>query len=118
MTKSRGVEDALNMWTVLGSIGQDLRYGWRELAAGKVWTAVAILSLGIALGAAGGVFGILLPYIESLPVRHPDELVAFRYERSTDRPFAALTSRRVWEEMYAANRTLSSMFAFTLVSNC
>ena len=66
------------------------------------------LSLGIALGAAGGVFGILLPFIESLSVAHPDELVAFRYERYTDRPNAALTSRLVWEEVYAANTTDSS----------
>jgi predicted permease len=108
----------LNIWTVAGSIGQDLRYGWRELAAGKLWTAVAALSLGIGLGAASGVFGILLPFIESLPVAHPEELVAFRYDRITDRANSVLTSRLVWEEMYTANRTLSSMFAFTLVSNC
>jgi predicted permease len=106
------------MWTGAGSIGQDLRCGWRELAAGKLWTAVAILSLGIGLGAASGVFGILLPFIESLPVAHPEELVAFRYDRNTDRANAVLTSRLVWEQMYTANRTLSSMFAFTLVSNC
>ena len=80
-----GIEPAKEAWRdrrgipFLESLWKDVVYAFRTLARSKSWTAVAILSLALGIGAVTAVFSVADPLIVSkLPVRSPDELVMLR----------------------------------------
>jgi predicted permease len=57
-------------------IQQDLRYALRILAAAPAFTAVAVLSLALGIGANTAIFGLLNTVLmRTLPVPNPEELV-------------------------------------------
>jgi predicted permease len=57
---------------------QDLRYGVRMLLKHKIFTAVAVLSLALGIGANTAIFSLLdAVLLKSLPVHEPDKLVLF-----------------------------------------
>ncbi|MFN7923137.1 MAG: ABC transporter permease [Bryobacteraceae bacterium] len=59
---------------------QDVRYGWRTLASNKAFSALAVLSLALGIGANTAIFslmeGILL---RPLPVADPESLVVLNW---------------------------------------
>jgi predicted permease len=60
----------------LESLGADLRYALRSLRASPGFAAVAILSLGLAIGANTAIFSLIdAVMLRSLPVERPGELV-------------------------------------------
>jgi predicted permease len=67
-------------WTFWETLGQDLRYGLRALAADRGFTVAAVLSLTIGIGANTAVFSILnAVMLRTLPVENPGELVSVRF---------------------------------------
>lgn len=69
---TRGVRS----WTATERLCQDLSYGWRMLRRSPGFTALAVIMLGVALGASSIMFSVidgvlLLP----LPYKEPDRLV-------------------------------------------
>ena len=59
---------------------QDLRLGLRQLRNAPVFTAVAILTLALGIGANTAVFTLLdQALLRSLPVSHPEQLVRLRW---------------------------------------
>ena len=114
----------------MGSLGQDLRYGSRMLLKNKAFTAVAVLSLALGIGANTALFSLIdAVLLKMLPVREPKELVLFHWfsgpramfrshdgnlkrdpvtKEMTSTSFSYLT----FEQLRDANESLSQVFAF------
>ena len=87
-------EDTRAAWTstLLGQLIQDLRYGVRMLAANKVFSVLAILSLALGIGANTAIFSFMdAMLMRSLPVPEPQSLVTLAWH----------TNKR---EMHGSNR--------------
>jgi predicted permease len=87
-------EDTRAMWTwTMGEqLVQDMRYGLRTIAANKTFSAMAILSLALGIGANTAIFSFMDSILlRSLPVPDPQSLVMLSWR----------TPRR---EMHGSNR--------------
>jgi predicted permease len=63
-------------WTLLEQLGQDLRYAARTMRKNWGFSAVAILSLALGIGANTAIFGLIdALLLKSLPVRDPQSLL-------------------------------------------
>src|SRR6266571_3970308 len=111
---------------------QDLRYGVRMLLRSKGWTAVAVLSLALGIGANTALFSVVdRELFRTLPVKDPGQLVRLmwvsgpndmaaelrRYgyslkDDATGLPLQKAFSNLTYERMRAANQTLSDVFAY------
>jgi putative ABC transport system permease protein len=59
-----------------GELGSDLHHGWRLLCRNPAFTAVAVLTLALGVGANTAIFSIVnAVLLRSLPFPHPERLV-------------------------------------------
>lgn len=133
-----GIESTRERWReqeripVLESLVKDISYGFRMLGRNKGWTAVAILSLGVGIGANTAVFSAVnRTWLERLPVRKPSELVTLRFPTypisggswsTTTYGFSSATPQGertisslpypVFERLRESATTLTEVFAF------
>jgi predicted permease len=67
-------------WNWLEHLGQDLRYGLRALRQSRGFTAVAVLSLALGIGANTAIFSLIdAVLLKTLPVDDPEHLVALQW---------------------------------------
>src|SRR5262249_25770269 len=72
-------------WTWWEQLAQDLRYALRTMASNKSFSALAILSLALGIGANTAIFSFMDSILlRSLPVRDPQSLVMLGWH--TPRP--------------------------------
>jgi putative ABC transport system permease protein len=63
----------------LDALGRDFRYACRSLGRTPAFTAVAVLSLAIGIGANSAIFGLTYSLLfQPLPLPHPEQLVELR----------------------------------------
>jgi predicted permease len=92
----------------LDTIVADARYALRSLKAAPAFAVVAILSLGLGIGANTAIFSIIDALIlKSLPVSHPEELVAVvRNQKGT------VFTNPLWEAIRDRQDMFSGVFAY------
>jgi predicted permease len=97
----------------MGTTLQDLRYGLRMLARNPGFTAVAVLTLALGIGANIALFSVMnVMLLKALPVRNPQELVEF-VRSDPDGSMMSNLPYAVFEHLRKNTSVLSGVFAFT-----
>ena len=113
-------EEIYRMNTIhwLETLGQDLRYAARVLRMNKAFTVVAILSLGLGIGANTAMFELVnVVRLRTLPVADPQELVEIQIAEPRIRSGGfrgqrpELTSA-LWAELRARQQAFQGMAAW------
>ena len=97
-----------DLFAWLDALIADTRYAFRSLKAAPAFATVAILSLGLGIGANTAIFSIIDALVlKSLPVNHPEELVAVvRNEKGT------VVTNPLWEAIRDRQDVFSGVFAY------
>lgn len=98
-------------WTAIEQILQDVRYALRGVRRSPGFAAVAILSLGLGIGATTGVFSILNAVVlRPLSAAKPERLVVLRPELRGKR---FVLFNPLFEELRTSQQSLSGMVAIS-----
>jgi putative ABC transport system permease protein len=98
----------------MSTLLQDLKYGLRVLAKNPGFTAIAVLTLALGIGANTAIFSLLdTVLLRYLPVEKPEELmqVMRRSPRFPDRPVPTFTNP-IWEQLRDQQDVFSGVFAW------
>jgi predicted permease len=89
---------------------QDLRFGIRLLRKNPGFTAVAVFSLALGIGANTAIFSLIdAVLLKLLPVKHPEQLVVL--EAYNNRGESRNFSQPVFEQLRARTQVFSGIFA-------
>ncbi len=75
-------EESREIWMTrfLSELGQDIRYGFRTMAANKTFSTLAVLSLALGIGANTAIYSLMESILmRSLPVADPESLVVLNW---------------------------------------
>ena len=104
---------------MLGSIAQDIRYGIRQLKKSPGFTAVAVLSLALGIGANTAIFQLIdVIRLKMLPVHNPQELASIDFEKNSSRSgwFSTRSARLTyaqWKEIEQQQKAFSEVLAWS-----
>uniref|UniRef100_Q01ZM9 Permease n=1 Tax=Solibacter usitatus (strain Ellin6076) TaxID=234267 RepID=Q01ZM9_SOLUE len=79
-------EESREIWMTrfLSELVQDIRYGCRTLSGNKAFSALAVLSLALGIGANTAIFSLMESILlRSLPVADPESLVVLNWHSRT-----------------------------------
>ncbi|HEV8144734.1 MAG TPA: ABC transporter permease [Bryobacteraceae bacterium] len=97
---------------MLDSLVQDLHYALRALRSTPGFTAVAVLSLALGIGANTTIFSLIdAVMLRSLPVSRPEQLVQIPL---ANKPGGTVYSNPLWEELRDRQDVFSGVFALGL----
>src|SRR5665213_2790348 len=87
----------------------DVRYGARALRNSPAFTAVAVLSLGLGIGANTAIFSLIdAVMLRSLPIEHPDQLLKVTMGKGDDD-----FTNPMWEQLRDHQKALDGIFAYS-----
>jgi putative ABC transport system permease protein len=126
---TRVKEDTREVWSFrwLEQLRQDIRHGLRMLAKNPGFTAVAVLSLALGIGANTAVFSLIdAVMLRMLPVNRPDELLQLKRQDPRDTGLASANplsflwsggaspsfSNPLWEQVRDQQNVFSGVFAW------
>jgi predicted permease len=75
-------EESREIWMARfwSELGQDIRYGFRTMTANKAFSALAVLSLALGIGANTAIYSLMESILlRSLPVADPESLVVLNW---------------------------------------
>ncbi|HYL60995.1 MAG TPA: ABC transporter permease, partial [Candidatus Methylomirabilis sp.] len=96
----------------MGKLFQDLRYGARMLAKAPGFTAIAVLTLALGIGANTAIFSVInSALLKPLPFKNPGQLVSLRETESAPGDFPL--DGADYMDWQAQNKTFQSMSLFS-----
>src|SRR5207302_1705289 len=110
-------------WIAVEEIAKDLRYGLRMLGKNFGFSAVAVVTLALGIGANAAIFTVInAVMLRALPVKHPGELVtvgnpARVHSWGTGTPRTDVFSYPLYRELRDNNRVFSSLLASSNLGN-
>jgi putative ABC transport system permease protein len=107
-------EECRNVGTAyfLETLLSDLRFGLRQLRRNPGFTAVAVLTLALGIGANTAIFSVIdAALLRPLPYEHPEQLVNVSTLHMNGNPMVIAPDFKAWE---AQSRVFQSIGAFGL----
>ncbi|HUI83033.1 MAG TPA: ABC transporter permease [Candidatus Binatia bacterium] len=107
----------------MGTLNQDFRYGLRMLRKSPGFTAAAVITLALAIGANTAIFSVVYPVLlRPLPFDHPDRLVTIGENRHATGCCSYVASYPDFLDWKRSARSFQSLTgyafdAFTLTGN-
>ena len=99
---------------MVGTLFQDLRYGWRQLKRSPGFTAVAVVTLALGIGANTAIFSIVdAVLLQPLPYKDSDRLFAVWSTEIKNPGSKLFSSYRDFEEWQAHNQSFEQLEACT-----
>ncbi|SPE28400.1 conserved membrane hypothetical protein [Candidatus Sulfopaludibacter sp. SbA3] len=96
-------------WTLLDTLHKDIAYGARALIANPGFTATAVLSLALGIGANTAIFSIVnAVMLRSLPVADPQALVHIGMSEGGDNEL----NTPLWEQIRDHQQAFSGVLAY------
>lgn len=95
---------------MLDDLWQDVRYAVRDIRSNPGFTAVAVLSLALGIGANTAIFSLIdAVMLRSLPVNNPEELLQLTMGKQD---YAEGYMNPVWEQVRDRQDVFSGIFAY------
>jgi putative ABC transport system permease protein len=99
---------------VISELAQDLRYGLRQLRHNPGFTAVAIITLALGIGANTAIFSVVnAVMLRMLPVQKPEQLVQIRFRAPRSSDLRATYTNPLWEQIRDHQEALAEVFAWS-----
>src|SRR5690242_18025034 len=109
-------EECRDSWGVriVSELGQDIRYGVRQLRCNPGFTAIAILTLALGIGANTAIFSLInAVLLRTLPVSKPDELMQVQYRDPRWSGQGGSFTNPLWEQVRDRQDVFSGAFAWS-----
>ena len=98
---------------MIDDLGQDLRYGLRMLRKNPGFSAVAVLTLALGIGANTAIFTLInVVMLKSLPVSHPEELVKLTQNAGGTSKGDTCCNQALWEQIRDQQDVFAGVFAY------